>query len=112
MVMGFVESTTDLFIYHQNDKLSDNNYRIMFNATVESINADKGRPLHHLGVVDMLRKQIGKEMVRKEPDPENVPPTHRTKITKAATERGHTTADNEFMVCRPSWELTIVDKKI
>ena len=34
-VIGFAESTAELFPYHQDEKLSDVNYSIMFNATVE-----------------------------------------------------------------------------
>ena len=38
-VMGFVESTAELIIYHQGEKVSDDNYSIMFNASVKSIKA-------------------------------------------------------------------------
>ena len=65
---------------------------------MELIEAHGGRPWHHTGLADLHRKRIGKEMVRKEPDPENIPPTCRTEIAKAATERGNKAADNEFLV--------------
>ena len=43
-------------------------------------------------------KRIGKEMVRKEFDPEKIPSTRRTKIAKSASERGNKAANNEFRV--------------
>ena len=43
-VMGFVESTADLFTYHQEEETSDDDYSIMLNATVESIKAHVGQP--------------------------------------------------------------------
>ena len=43
-VTGFMESTVELFTYHQDKKLSNDYYSIMFNATVESIKAHDGRP--------------------------------------------------------------------
>ena len=48
-VMGFVESTTKLFTYHQDENLSNNNYSIKFNTTIESIGAHGGQPWHHSG---------------------------------------------------------------
>ena len=48
----------------------------------------------------MHRKRIGKEMVRREPDLENILPAHRTKIANAATERGNKAVDNEFLACQ------------
>ena len=62
--MGFVESTVDLFTYHQDNKLGNINYSIMFNAAVESIKAHDGQLWHHPGLADLLKKQIVKEMTR------------------------------------------------
>ena len=39
-------------------------------------------------------------MVRKEPDPEKIPSTHRTEIAKTVTEQGNKAADNDFTVCQ------------
>ena len=83
-VMGFLGSTAELSTYHQEEKTSDVNYSIMFNATVESIKAHGGQPWHHPGLADLHKKWIGKEMARREPDPENISPTHRTEIAKVA----------------------------
>ena len=43
-VMGFVESMTKLFAHHKDNKLSDDDYSIIFNATVESIKVHGGQP--------------------------------------------------------------------
>ena len=99
-VMGFIESTAELFSYHQDEKLSSDNYSIMFNATVKLIKAHGEKPCHHPGLVDMHRKRVGKAIVRKEPDPEKIPATCRTEIFKTATERGNKAADNEFLACQ------------
>ena len=72
----------------------------MLNTTVELIKTHDRRPWHHPGLVDLHRKRIGKEMVRKEPDPENIPAARRTKIAKAATERGNKATGNEFLACQ------------
>ena len=63
-VMGFVESTAELFTYHQGEKVSDDDYSIMFNASVESIKAHGGKPWHHPGLAKMHTKRIAVEMTR------------------------------------------------
>ena len=89
----------ELFAYHQDKKLSNDDYSIMFNATVELIKAHGGRSWHHPGLADLHRKQIGKEMVRKKPDLENIPAARRTEVPKAVTEQGNKAVDNEFLAC-------------
>ena len=55
-VMGFIEHTAELFVFHQDNKLINDNYSIMFNATVESIKAHGGQPWHHLELADLHKK--------------------------------------------------------
>ena len=43
-VMGFVESTAELFTYYRGEKVSGDDYSIMSNASVESIKAHSGKP--------------------------------------------------------------------
>ena len=84
MMMGFSESTVKLFAYNQEENTSDDDYITMFNAIVESIKAHGRQPWHDPGLADLHMKRIGKEMVRREPDPENIVSSHKDKITKLA----------------------------
>ena len=65
-VMGFVESTAELFTYHQGEKVSDGDYSIMFNASVKSIKAHSGKPWHHPSLTEMHTKKIVVDMTRAE----------------------------------------------
>ena len=65
-VMEFLESTAELFTYHQGEKVSDDDYSIMFNASVESIKANVGKPWHHPSLAKMHTKRIAVEMTRAE----------------------------------------------
>ena len=62
--MGFVESTVELFTLHQNEKMSNNDYSILFNATVESVKAHGGQPWHHPGLALQHAKRISNKMMR------------------------------------------------
>ena len=44
MVMGFIESTAELFTYHQGEKVSDDDYSIMFIESVEVVKAHGRKP--------------------------------------------------------------------
>ena len=96
-VMGFVESTAELFTYHQSEKTSDDNYSIMFNASVESIKAHGGQPWHHPGLATTHTKKIGNELIKREPDPDNISSTHKSEILKVVKERGCKAANDEFL---------------
>ena len=100
-VMGFVESTAELFTYHQGEKVSDDDYSIMFNASVESIKAHGGKPWHHPGLAEMHTKRIAVEMTRAEGFTAATVLTVRGgEILKIARKKGAETADNEFLACQ------------
>ena len=46
--------------------MSDDNYSIMFNASVESIKAHGRKPWHHPGFAEVHTKRIAVEMTRAE----------------------------------------------
>ena len=100
MVMGFVESTAKLFTYHQEEKTSHDDYSTMFNATVRYIKAHGGKPWHHLGLADLYKNRISKEMTRRETGPDTIPSTCRTEIANVAIEQGNKAANNEFLACQ------------
>ena len=100
MVMESVESTAKLFTYHQEEKTSDDDYSIVFNTSVKTIKAHSRQPWHHPGLADLHKKWFGKKMARREPDPDNILPTHTTEIAKVAIERGNKAANNNFLACQ------------
>ena len=99
-VMGFVEAIAELFTYHQSEKESDDEYGIMFNAYVDSIKAHGGQPWHHPGLAKQHMLAIGRELCRKESDPNNIPASRQDEIRKEAKVKGDKAADNEFLACQ------------
>ena len=65
-VTGFVESTPELFSYHQGENVRGNNYMIIFNASVESIKSNGGKPWHRPGLAKIYTKKIAVDMTRAE----------------------------------------------
>ena len=65
-VVGFLESTSELFTYHQGKKVSGNDYSIMCNVSVKSIKVHGGKPWHHPGLAEMHTKKIEEDMTRAE----------------------------------------------
>jgi hypothetical protein len=100
-VMGFVESTAELFTYHQGENVSDDDYSIMFNASVESIKAHGGQPWHHPRLADMHTKRIAVEMTKADGlTATTVSTTRGTEILKIARKKGAEIANNEFLACQ------------
>ena len=100
-VMGFVESTVELFTYHQGENVSNDDYSIMFNVLVESIKAHDGKPWHHPGLTKMHTKRIALDMTRAEGFTATTVSTARGgEIIKIARRKGAETADNKFLACQ------------
>ena len=78
--------------------MSNDDYSIMFNASVESIKAHGGKPWHHPGLAKMHTKKIAVEMTRAEGFTATTVSTARGgEILKIARRKEAETADNEFL---------------
>ena len=81
--------------------MSDDDYSIMFNASVESIKAHGGKPWHHPGLAKMHTKRIAVEMTRAEGFTAMTVSTARGgEIPKITRRKRAKTADNKFLACQ------------
>ena len=98
-VIGLVISTVVLFTLHQNEQMSNDDYSILFNATVELVKAHGRQPWHHPGLNFQYTKRIGYKMMRKEPDPYGVSSSRKTEIINMARKVGNKEAEHLILAC-------------
>ena len=77
-----MESTAKLFTYHQDGKMSNDDYSIMFNAAVASIKVPGGPSCHHPGLASLYTKRFVKKTIRRDHDPDNIASPHSAEIVK------------------------------
>ena len=97
-VMSYMESSYELFTFHQDKHTTLDNYSIMFRSIVDSIKAHGGRPWHHPKLAKELAEEIGVKMLDAEPSP--CPQSRLDEIIMAADKKGEEDADEEMLACQ------------
>jgi len=97
-VMGFVESTMELFVFQQGDA-TDDKYSLLFNAHVDSIRAHGGRPWHHPKLATIHSEKIALAILADEGDPDTISDKRFNEIDAIADKQAGQEVDDEFLAC-------------
>ena len=96
-VMSYVESSYELFTFHQDKHDTLDNYSIMFKAIVDSIEAHGGRPWHHPKLAKERADIIRVRMLKAEG---GCSQSRLDEIIAAADKKGEEEADDEMLSCQ------------